>query len=72
MKLSTKVRVKEGNTILECTCPTDKCCDCLLRFRCYTSRPMTDLTLREKMLLLQGQDGNGPNPVKVIEEADGS
>jgi len=65
-----KVIVKEGDTILECTCPTDKCGDCLLRFRCYTSRPMADLTLREKMLLLQGQDGNGPNPVKIIEEAE--
>jgi len=31
---------------------------------------MTDLTLKEKMLLLQGQDGNGPNPVRVIEEAE--
>ena len=65
-----KVIVKEGDTILECTCPIDKCSKCYLRFRCYTSRPMTGLTLKEKMLLLQGQDGNGPNPVRVIEEAE--
>ena len=65
-----KIRVKEGDSILECTCPTNKCEDCLLRFRCYTSRPMTNLTLKEKMLLLQGQDGNGPNPVRVIKEAE--
>jgi len=31
---------------------------------------MTDLALRDKMSLLQGQDGNGPNPVKVIEAED--
>jgi len=61
-----KVIVKEGDSLLECTCPTKRCEKCLLRFRCYTSRPMTNLTLKEKMLLLQGQDGNGPNPVKVI------
>ena len=65
-----KIRVKEDNTILECTCPVDKCADCCLRFKCYTSRPLTDLTLREKMMFLIGQDGNKlPRPVILVEEA---
>ena len=60
-----KVIIKEGNSYLECVCPVDKCDDCLLRFKCYTSRPLTDLTLAEKRTFLVGQYGTElPRPGK--------
>ena len=48
-----KVIVKEGDKYLECECPVAKCDDCKLRFKCYTSRPLQNLTLAEKMLLIK-------------------
>ena len=68
-----KVIVKEGDTYLECECPVTKCSKCSLRFKCYTSKPLTDLTLAEKKMFLVGQNGDLlPRPViiKTEEEID--
>lgn len=48
-----KVLIQEGFVLLECKCPVEECSLCKLRFKCYTSRPLTDLTLAEKMLFLK-------------------
>ena len=61
-----KVLVREGDTLLECECPVKKCDLCKLRFKCWTSRPLTGLTLAEKMTFLTGQNGDElPRPVVV-------
>ena len=49
------VEVQEGDSLLLCACPSSQCYRCELRWKCYTSRPLTDLTIREKILLTQSK-----------------
>jgi hypothetical protein len=60
-----KILVREGDTVLECECPVDSCDTCKLRFRCYTSRSLSDLSLAEKKLLLYSLP---LGKIKIIDE----
>ena len=71
-----RVLVKEGNTLLECECPVNECEKCSLRFKCYTSHVLTDLSLEEKTTLLWAQNLDNEcesiEPIRILSDANES